>query len=344
MNTHWRIDTHGDPIGAVIKFAQTLWETHHLDGMIAPVNGSDTPQVQPKLIQDPEILQQVNPFKPVMTVNSARLVPHYLELHPSATFGVLLRPCEMRALIEMGKHDSFTLDRINTICVDCLGTLPIEDYEWRAQRKGSGDDLTQEALQFARQGGILAYRYRSACQMCSEPEARVADININVLGLPVRQHILIQTKDPEISEELHLSELTDGPAEPGLVEQHKRMIFKLAQRHRHTMERLFETLAEYLPADINTLTDQLKDCGDCRRCMDACPICSMVQPIKDSRGDYDRNQIIHWLISCVGCGMCEQACPKHLPLSATFGYIRERLSQEYNYTPGHTLELPASLN
>lgn len=343
MNTNWRIDTYGDPIGAVRKFTRSLWESNHLDGMVVPINDSDTPKNQPYLIDDPLLLQEVNPFKPVMNVNSARLIPQYLERKQDAKFGALLRPCEMRALTEMVKHDSFTLDRITTICVDCLGTLPIEDYQWRAQRKGTGDDLTQEALQFARQGGILAYRYRSACQMCSEPDARRADVNVNVLGLPVRQYILVQAANADISEALHLSELTDGPAEQRSVEQHERMIFKLSQRHRHTMERLFETLAEYLPANIDALIDQMKACGECVSCIEACPICSMVHPVQDSHGEYDRNQMMSWLISCVGCGMCEQACPKHLPLGATFGYIRERLSQEYNYIPGQSTDLPIPL-
>jgi Na+-translocating ferredoxin:NAD+ oxidoreductase RnfC subunit len=31
------------------------------------------------------------------------------------------------------------------------------------------------------------------------------------------------------------------------------------------------------------------------------------------------------MISCAGCGMCEQACPNHLPLVTIFNQIREQL-------------------
>ena len=92
-----------------------------------------------------------------------------LEAHPDARFGVLLRPCEMRALIEMVKHKPLEVDRLVTVCVDCLGTLPVDEYQWRAERKGTGDSLTHEALQFAKQGGIVPYRYRAACQICFSP-------------------------------------------------------------------------------------------------------------------------------------------------------------------------------
>ena len=41
------------------------------------------------------------------------------------------RPCEMRALTEMTKHASFKIDNLLTISVDCLGTLPADEYQWR---------------------------------------------------------------------------------------------------------------------------------------------------------------------------------------------------------------------
>jgi formate dehydrogenase subunit beta len=219
----------------------TIWKQKDLNGMLVPLNGSLETSPMPQLIDDPELLNQVNPFKPLMTVNAARLVPEHLNKHPNEHLGALMRPCEMRALVEMAKHDSFTIQQLTTICVDCLGTLSVEDYRWRAERKSPPDKLTSEALQFARQGGILAYRFRSACQMCKSPEARGADININVLGLPVRQQIMVQARDQATAESYRMDAITDRQAERSLVEQHERVLFKLTERHRHTMERLFET-------------------------------------------------------------------------------------------------------
>ncbi len=40
----------------------------------------------------------------------------------------------MRALTEMTKHASFNLDNLLTISVDCLGTLPADEYQWRLER------------------------------------------------------------------------------------------------------------------------------------------------------------------------------------------------------------------
>jgi len=65
----------------------------------------------------------------------------------------------LRALFEKTKREALPLDRVLTICIDCRGTCPMEDYQWRAERKGSSERLAWESLHFARQGGIAAYRF-----------------------------------------------------------------------------------------------------------------------------------------------------------------------------------------
>jgi predicted aldo/keto reductase-like oxidoreductase len=41
-----------------------------------------------------------------------------------------------------------------------------------------------------------------------------------------------------------------------------------------------------------------------------------------------REDVVNWLLSCAGCGMCEQSCPQHQPLSAVFSHIREQIDAE----------------
>ena len=57
-------------------------------------------------------------------------------------------------------------------------------------------------------------------------------------------------------------------------------------------------------------------------------------PSRDKDDNYARADVMRWLISCAGCGICEQSCPDHLPLSSIFGFIREQLKQEWGYNPG----------
>jgi len=243
----------------------------------------------------------------------------------------------MRALIEMAKRDSFSLENLVTICVDCLGTFTAEEYAWRVMRKGKQDGLAHEALQFSRQGGILAYRYRSACQMCLAPQAEGASLNVNLIGLPARKAILVSTEN---SRRLNLEEMTDGPAEEELIYQHTHTLARIRERNTGTMERVKSSLAGLVPKDVPELIQQFESCGDCQKCMAICPICQVEGLKKEHGNHFHPESVRRWMLSCDGCGMCESVCARNLPLSIIFASIRSSLHQRYNYLPGRSLHEP----
>ncbi len=339
MSTSWVLNTRGDPVNTLRNFIRTVWLQSRLDGMLVPINGSPETSIQPKLIVNPAQLDAVNPFKPIMNTNAAKLVPDLLT-ESSASYAAMFRPCELRALVEMAKRTDIQLKSLLTISIDCLGTLPSSEYSWRSKRKGSSDELTDETLQFARQGGIMAYRYRSACQLCIFPGAQYADINIGVLGVPVRQYMLVFTPDDSIAESLHLETITDGPAEDKLIEQRQKLLDQMAERRARTQERVVKGISDVMPADLDSLVEQLYSCGSCQSCLDACPICSVDTPRRDSLGRLLPQDVMRWMISCAGCGMCEQSCPQHQPLSAIFNHIRQQLALEFSYVAGRSIEEP----
>jgi formate dehydrogenase (coenzyme F420) beta subunit len=316
MNTNWMIHTHGDPLGALQEFIKTLWEQTDLDIMvIAPSNGKF-------VLESPDELEHVNPFQPLMKLNTARLVVDTVKKRPGKRLGAMLRPCEMRALNEMAARGAIKREEVLAICTDCLGTFPAEEYEWRTERSPKG--LTKETLQFAPQGGISAYRYRPACQMCAEPGATEGDVNIGVFGLPVRQSMLVNAQDGSVA----LKSLTDGWATDDLVSKREQTLAKISERHVRTRERVLKSLDENLPADVQHLLAQFESCDDCQACMNVCPICSVDEPRKTKDGKLVREDVVNWLLSCAGCGMCEQSCPQHQPLSAVFSHIRQQIEAE----------------
>jgi len=42
----------------------------------------------------------------------------------------------------------------------------------------------------------------------------------------------------------------------------------------------------------------------------------------------------HMATSCVGCGMCDSACPTGLPVSSLFASIGTELQEMFEYVPG----------
>jgi formate dehydrogenase subunit beta len=316
MNTNWMIQTHGDPLGALQKFVKTLWEQTEMDVLVVPPNGGGF------VLESSDKLEHLNPFRPLMKLNTARLVVDTAKKYPSKRIGAMLRPCEMRALNEMAARGAVKRDNVLAICTDCLGTFPADEFEWRTERSSKG--LTRETLQFAPQGGISAYRYRPACQMCAEPGATEGDVNLGVFGLPVRQSMLVNAHNGSVV----LESITDGLATQELVGKREQTLAKISERHVRTRERVLKSLEEELPADLQALLRQFESCGDCQACMNVCPICSVEKPRTDASGRLVREDVVNWLLSCAGCGMCEQSCPQHQPLSAVFSYIRAQIEAE----------------
>jgi formate dehydrogenase subunit beta len=309
--------THGDPLGALQKFVGALWEETGLDVLVVPPNGGGF------VLETPEQLAQLNPFQPLMKLNTARLVVDTAKKRPGQRIGAMLRPCEMRALNEMAARGAVEREHVLAICTDCLGTFPAEEYAWRTERSAKG--LAKESLQFAPQGGISAYRYRPACQMCAEPGATEGDVNIGVFGLPVRQSMLVNAHDGRVL----LKSIVDNLAPDDLVSRREQTLAKISERHVRTRERVLKSLEEELPVNLQHLLDQFESCGSCQACMNVCPICSVSEPRKTAEGKLVREDVVNWLLSCAGCGMCEQSCPQHQPLSAVFSHIREQIEAEF---------------
>ena len=280
MNTNWMIQTHGDPLGALQKFVKTLWEQTDLDVMVVAPNGHGF------VLESPDELEHMNPFRPLMKLNTARLVVDTAKKRPGKQIGAMLRPCEMRALNEMAARGAIKRDDVLAVCTDCLGTFPADEFEWRTERSSKG--LTKDTLQFAPQGGISAYRYRPACQMCAEPGATDGDVNIGVFGLPVRQSMLVSARDGRVI----LESITDGLAKEDLSSKREGTLAKISERHVRTRERVLKSLDENLPADLQELLLQFESCGECQACMNVCPICTVDQPRKTKDGKLVREDIL----------------------------------------------------
>lgn len=321
----WVLNTNGDALVAVRDFLHQIWDRAGLDGMLLPIYQTGTLQATPDLIEQPLGLSAADPFVPVMPMNTSRLVAHVLRKRPEARYAAVLRSCEARALYYVASSSGLSLENWLIISVDCLASFSVEDYEWRVQRAGSAEELSREVLRFARQGGIAPYRFRNACQMCASPIAQDADISLGLLGLPVREKVLVFTRNAKLAEWLHIEEIAGTTAPDDLVELRQRWASRLSKRNVGTLDRMLDSLPTNLPWTPREFIDHIASCEPCRDCLEVCPIYTgELENHPEGMAAGDDHALI-WLAACVKCGMCEQACPCTMPLTAIHAHISREL-------------------
>jgi hypothetical protein len=105
----------------------------------------------------------------VLPINNARAVSALTAKQPAGTLAAVLRPCEIRALIELVKLQQATLDGVILIGLDCPGTYEVTKYvEYHSK---GGFDLNKYLTagsngSEATNGGP---QLRQACRMCDQP-------------------------------------------------------------------------------------------------------------------------------------------------------------------------------
>jgi len=177
-----------DTLAAVRGFLKQLLAEGVVEALLVPM---ETPAgtITPALVSDPVLLDAANPLAPVMGLNAARVAGRVSIREPRGRIGVVLRSCELRALVELVKLQQASLEDMVTISIDCLGTYDVPVYA--EMQADDGVDMvalyaTARSGELAPQGVALekgkGYTFRDACQMCEQPHFEGADITLELFG------------------------------------------------------------------------------------------------------------------------------------------------------------------
>lgn len=344
-----------EPLGAVRSLLRQLLESGLVEALFVPLE-MESGAITPALVTDPDHLARANPLAPAMPINSARAVSALTGKHSPARLGVVLRPCELRALVELVKLQQASLEEVTLISLDCPGT-----YEWaeyKTLQQANGTNLTGYLTKGEAYNG---HGLRQACQMCSQPVPAGADIHLQFFGADLVTGIPVEL-DAELAELLEIAVNTDaaGADRQAVLDP---LLAQRAQTRQHDLKAMGEHIASNggLPGVFET-------CIRCYNCMTVCPICYCKNCLFSTAafnhapehylnaarrkgamrmpGDillFHLTRMNHMGLSCVSCGMCTSACPADIPVGLVFSLVGEQVQAAFDYQPGKDVHEPLPL-
>ena len=253
-----------------------------------------------------------------------------------------------------------SLDNLVLIGIDCFGTYSVKDYKGHAHDGSSPQDAYIKAIKEGKDDPLL----RQVCQMCEYPVSIAADITIGLIGLDFEKSIIIVASTAEGEKILQALELKDSPQSD--VTRRDQAVAKLVEKRTQKRDEILNQTRKET-SGLDNLMTTLAPCISCHNCRDVCPICFCRECFFDSptfeveaekylgwaerKGTirmpthtllFHLTRMCHMATSCVGCGMCSEACPNDIPVANIFRLVGLGAQRVFDYVPGRSLdeELP----
>lgn len=348
-----------DPIASLRTFFKAVLQTGDLAGLLAAQHLPMRNAVMPTLVTDPEKLDGIDPLAPVFPINAAKVVSKLTRKPIGGRIAVVLRPCEMRAFIELVKLKQGSTEEVLLIGMDCLGAYGNVNYARFAGANGA--ESTLRFYQNILQGKGTAFEdfdLSPACKACDHPIPENADLIIGLLGLDTNHSLSVEARSPAgeaLIERLGLPEMQQS-------ENRSNAIAKLLAERLAYRDEMFVETSE-ATNDLNKLMSYLSACVNCYNCRVACPVCYckecvFVTDVFDHEPSqylrwarrkgilkmptdtvfYHLTRLAHMSTACIGCGQCSNACPNNVPVMELFRTIAHHTQRAFDYEAGRSLE------
>jgi formate dehydrogenase subunit beta len=326
------------------------------DAVLVPVKVPAGDSFAYLLVRDEALLEDAHPLSPIMPVQGARALSSITRLGEGQTrIGAIMRPCEVRATIELSKLAQVELENVTLISIDCPGVVPLADWGRDQERS---EDTFKGLLE--RWDGEAA---RPVCRICDNFSTTGGeDLHIGILGTKDSSILLVprSPKGEAVLDQLGVSAQEDISGWTDRVNE----LTKERRERREQAQKESETKI----AGLDNLLDAFSNCINCHNCMRVCPICYCRQCFFDSdklnftfedyltRAErqgglrfppdtllFHIGRMVHMSLSCVSCGACEDACPISIPVAQVFSLVADRNQAAFDYHPGRSREEPLPL-
>jgi len=340
----------------IIDFAKQALKQGAFDAVLIPSRVPAGDSFAYFLVRNEAVLEGASPLSPIMPVQGARVISSITRRGKGNNrIAAIMRPCEARATIELAKLGQVDLENITIITMDCPGVIPLSDYFDDA---GKGDKVFEDASQNWNSAPM-----RPVCRICDKfSSAGGEDLHIGTLGTNSGSILLIphSSKGESILNKLGISLKED-------ISGWADKVNKLTEERKRERDQANDALRADIEG-VDRLVEAFSACINCHNCMRVCPICYCRQCNFDSdkmkftfedyftraeaRGRlmvptdtllFHIGRMLHMSLSCVSCGMCEDACPMAIPVAQIFAVVGDRNQEAFDYVPGRSMDEPLPL-
>jgi formate dehydrogenase subunit beta len=320
------------------------------DAVLVPLVAPGRDSYDYVLVRNPSLLKGADPIPPVVPVSGGKAL---MSVARRGTGGMriaaIMRPCEIRAAIELVKLGQIDLKGITLIGMDCPGALPLQDF---VKSPEEGEEKFKTVLRSFDDDGV-----RPVCRMCRSSATLFGDLHFGFVGLKDRSCFLLSqtAKGNDALDRMSLGTGVDASAwARGFEGLSARREARRTEMLGKLTDRVFGT---------ERLLSAFGDCINCHNCMRVCPICyCRVCGFDSQRGghpavDYFQRaqskgslrlpadtmlfhlgRMAHMSLSCVSCGACEDACPASIPIAQIFSLVGDRAQRAFDYFPGSSVD------
>jgi formate dehydrogenase subunit beta len=361
-----KIEVNGQNVLTPLRgFLKALLTEGGLDALLVARQLPMKPMVMPALVANPEMLDSADPLAPAFPMNAARMASRLTRKPLDNPVGIVLRPCEIRAFIELVKLKQGRIEDVVIIGTDCLGAYG--NTEYAAFAAEAGPDSTNKFCRsvLAGEGGAMnGVDISPACKACEYPIPDNADILVGLLGVDTNSHLLLKANTSKGEEVLRKMKMPDAEEPEG---RSKAIADLIAGRIAYR-DAMFEETSE-ATSDLVKLMGKLSGCINCYNCRVACPVCYCKECVfvtdvfehepsqylrwAKRKGAikmptdtvfYHLTRMVHMSTACIGCGQCSNACPNNIPVMEIFRTIAHATQSAFGYQAGRSIEEPPPLS